>query len=136
MKKNVYFYIVESLHGSRTFKSIRENELYPLCYLEEREKDIGIILDIDGDIKDNVVKSDCFRPSFFKPLKSYCHQCNIKDFIIEDDFGNSIRGRNLISYSSYKIESVFCKIVKSRYGWVVSIRNLAQALLIKSRFKK
>lgn len=136
MKRNISFYIVNPLHGTKVFRSIRENKLYSLCYLEEREKDIGIILDIDSDIKNNVIRSDEFRPSFFKPLKLYNYQYDIRDFIIEDEYGHSIRGRNLISYSSYKIEKTFREITKSRCGWMVSVRNLAQILFIKSRLKE
>lgn len=128
------FYLVEEISNrSLLYESIRENNLYSLCFVETGVGEF--VLDLGCNMKNNIVKSDKCRPVRINKCKVYEFSC--KKFIIEDEFGNifqNISSSSSISiktYSSYKIESNLKDLTKTNYGWIASIKNLVRKFLDK-----
>lgn len=122
------FYLVEGVYGTNLYNSIRDNNLYPLCFIET---DVGeFILDLGCDIKENVIKSNQYRPVRINKCKVYDFNIHEK-FIIEDEFGLIFRGMSIKTYSSQRIEDMFKNLTKSSYGWIASIKNLIRKFLEK-----
>ena len=128
------FYLVEGVSSNRSllYESIRENNLYSLCFIETNFGEF--VLDLKCDIKNNIVKSDKCRPVKIDKCKVYEFSC--RKFIVEDEFGRifqniSTSSTPIKTYSSYKIESYLKDLTKSNYGWIASIKNLIRKFLEK-----
>lgn len=124
---NIKFYIVDNSIFDRAFKSIRNNNLYPLCYIDTDKYKIVLNISDEGIEKGCIVRSDKYRPSILKVIKSYNFSCKREDYIIEKDDIDIFYP--IKTYSSYKIENMFKEVTVSSMSWMASIRNLAEKFL-------